>query len=305
MADLSNLTPLTHEEAIKALKAGERLVNGTESYDKAHYHYYQGSFLKSDSYYDLIGEGDNIEEDELPQLYRIGEGNFGSIGMDTWNNADEELKKIITQLLETGNYPKAIKMFKYDGIKSLVVQIANDKRRPFTKEMVEAILGQIEEDLPEDELEIEDGEEYLSTSFNKDGTISATNYWECSSSKNGFPRLVHHMGTYSLLLPEGMDLDDGNALQIYITRGTFQGKKDCFEIVFDNGTNNPLRIFLHHSQLTVVKPMEKGWKGQLYIYSSWAKLDMFYYSFKNVCYRESETNPSSFPLPSKLSDFGQ
>ena len=83
MADLSNLTPLTHKEAIKALKAGERLVDGKQSYDVAHYHYYQGDILISDSYYDLIGEGKKIEEDALPQLYRIGKGKFDSIGMNT------------------------------------------------------------------------------------------------------------------------------------------------------------------------------------------------------------------------------
>jgi hypothetical protein len=51
--------------------------------------------------------------------------------------------------------------------------------------------------------------------------------------------------------------------------------------------------------------MEVGWKGQFYIYSSHSKLDMFYYSFKNVCYRESEKLPSSLPLPAGELDFGQ
>jgi len=305
MADLSNLTPLTHEEAIKALKAGERLVDGKQSYDVAHYHYYQGDILISDSYYDLIGEGKKIEEDALPQLYRIGKGKFGSIGMDIWDNANEKLKSIITQLLDTGNYPNSLKMFGYDGLKSLVVQMANDKCRPFTKEMVENILTEIEESMPNEKTTTAEDNNQISSTFNADGTLSATTYWESKLCKEGCPFLVHHLGIYSLLLPENMDLDDGVALSIYITRGAYQGRKDCLEIVFDNGSENPLRIFLHHSQVLVVKDMELGWKGQFYIYSSHSKLDMFYYSFKNVCYRESETNPSSFPLPSKLSDFGQ
>jgi len=175
MADLSNLTPLTHEDAIKALKAGERLVNGTESYDVAHYHYYQGSILKSDSYYDLSGEGDIIEENELPQLYRIGKGEFGGIGMGTWDNADEELKNIVTELLDTGNYPKSIKMFKYDGLKSLVVQMANDQRRPFTKEMAENILTEIEESMPIEKTTTAEDNNHISTSFNKDGAANSTN----------------------------------------------------------------------------------------------------------------------------------
>jgi len=148
MADLSNLPPLTHEEAVKALKAGERLVNGTESYSKAHYHFYQGRILKSDNYYDLVGEGEEIKESDLPHLYRIGKGEISSTGMETWDNADEKLKNIITQLLDTGKYPKAIKMFNYDGLKSLIVQMSNDKRQPLTKEMAEAILADMEETLP-------------------------------------------------------------------------------------------------------------------------------------------------------------
>ena len=137
----------------------------------------------------------------------------------------------------------------------------------------------------------------ISTSFNKDGTLSTTTYWESRLCKEGCPYLVHQLGVYSLLLPEDMDLDDGNALSIYITRGTYQGKKDCLEILFDNGTKNPLRIFLSYEQVLVLKDMEVGWKGKLYIYSSYSKLDMFYYSFKEVCYRETDTLPSSLQLP--------
>jgi hypothetical protein len=40
MADLSNFTPLTHEDAIKALKAGERLVDSIQTSDILHYHYF-------------------------------------------------------------------------------------------------------------------------------------------------------------------------------------------------------------------------------------------------------------------------
>jgi hypothetical protein len=73
----SERVPLTHEEALAAMKAGERLVNGTESYGIAHYHWHEEPILnkayvlKSDSYYDLHGEGEIIPEDQLPQLYRI------------------------------------------------------------------------------------------------------------------------------------------------------------------------------------------------------------------------------------------
>jgi len=74
----TELVPLSREEAIAAMKAGERLVNGTEPYHSAHYQWYdyrpyidKDQFLKSDSWYDLAGEGEVIPENELPQLYRI------------------------------------------------------------------------------------------------------------------------------------------------------------------------------------------------------------------------------------------
>jgi hypothetical protein len=60
------------------MKAGERLVNGKEPYHLAHYHWYdyrpyldKDQFLKSNSWYDLAGEGEIILKDQLPQLYRI------------------------------------------------------------------------------------------------------------------------------------------------------------------------------------------------------------------------------------------
>jgi hypothetical protein len=73
----SELVSLTHDEAIAAMKAGENLVNGIDRYGIAHYHWHEepildkAYFLKSDSYYDLAGDGDIIPENELPQLYRI------------------------------------------------------------------------------------------------------------------------------------------------------------------------------------------------------------------------------------------
>jgi len=76
----SNLIPLSREEALEAMKAGERLVNGEDDYGIAHYHWHEGCVLKSDSYYDLYGEGNIIPENKLPQLYRLGlEGAFRSI----------------------------------------------------------------------------------------------------------------------------------------------------------------------------------------------------------------------------------
>ena len=140
----NNLISLSKEEALEAMKNGERLVNGKERYDIAHYHLYQGRILKSDSYYDLVGEGEVIEEDELPQLYRIGEGTFGSTGTETFDNADEVLKKMVTDLLEKNEYPLSIQMFGLEGLKSLLITIAQDAGRPYTIEKLLASLTMIE-----------------------------------------------------------------------------------------------------------------------------------------------------------------
>jgi hypothetical protein len=73
----SELVPLTREEAIAAMKAGETLEDGIKPYNLAHYHWHdyrpwldKDCFLSSDSYYDLCGDGTEIPEDQLPQLYR-------------------------------------------------------------------------------------------------------------------------------------------------------------------------------------------------------------------------------------------
>jgi len=147
----NNLTPLTHDKAMEALKNGERLVNGKESYDVAHYHLYQGCILKSDSYYDLVGEGIVIKESDLPQLYRDGDGIFGGTGTEVFDNADDKLKIKVTQLLETNEYPCAIKQFGLEGLKSLLITMAKDSGRPFTKKKILKFLTIIEESLKEKE----------------------------------------------------------------------------------------------------------------------------------------------------------
>jgi hypothetical protein len=72
------LIPLSREEALAAMKAGERLVNGMEPWHIAQYKWDGEKIVKFDSYYDLAGDGEIIED--APQLYRQGpEGSFESI----------------------------------------------------------------------------------------------------------------------------------------------------------------------------------------------------------------------------------
>jgi (p)ppGpp synthase/HD superfamily hydrolase len=68
--DMANLLPLSKEDAIAAMKAGEQLEDAFQSADLAKYKWYDGEVLCHDSYYDLWDEGKVIPLDKLPQLYR-------------------------------------------------------------------------------------------------------------------------------------------------------------------------------------------------------------------------------------------
>jgi len=131
---LHNLTALSHDEAVTALKSGERLVNGVDSYGVAHYHLFGNEILISDSYYDLHGEGVPIQENKLPQLYRMGDGNFG--------NPADYVRFILKPLLESGNFPKLSRRLNLEKLtQQLSRGCTNDKA---SKMNFEVILTQLE-----------------------------------------------------------------------------------------------------------------------------------------------------------------
>jgi hypothetical protein len=136
---LHNLTPLNHDEAIIALKAGERLVNGENNYDVAHYHWYEGSILKSDSYYDLVGEGTTIPENDLPQLYRMGDGIFGNMAI--------HVKTKLKPLLESNNFPLLLKKFDLEKLTEQLVSICSKTGKNLYNTNFEIILTQLEKSL--------------------------------------------------------------------------------------------------------------------------------------------------------------
>jgi hypothetical protein len=136
---LHGLTPLNHEEAIIALKSGERLVNGIDNYDVARYHWYDDHILVSDSYYDLSGEGVTIPENELPQLYRIGDGSFGNIT----DNAKAKIKP----LFESNNYPLLNTKFDLAKLTEQIVSICLKTKRNINNLNFEIILNQLENSL--------------------------------------------------------------------------------------------------------------------------------------------------------------
>ena len=139
---LHGLTSLSHDEAITALKAGERLVNGKDNYDVAHYHLFGNEILKSDSYYDLHGEGVTIPENKLPQLYRINEGMFGSI--------TDHVRTVLKLLLESGNFPFLNKRLGLENLTNQLVKkcvIGTKVNKNVNKINFEIILTQLENSL--------------------------------------------------------------------------------------------------------------------------------------------------------------
>jgi hypothetical protein len=139
---LHGLTPLSHDEAIAALKAGEYLVNGKEAYGVAHYHWYEDHILESDSYYDLVGEGNKIPENEIPQLYRMGNGNFGN-----WTtHAMAQIKS----LLETKKFPLLSKKFTLDKLTEQIVNVFSKNNKKIHNTNFEIILTQLEKFLEAD-----------------------------------------------------------------------------------------------------------------------------------------------------------
>ena len=137
---LHNLTALSHDESIAALKAGERLVNGIDNYDVAHYHWYENRILMSDSYYDLTGEGNIIPENELPQLYRVG--NDGILASVT-----DYVRAKLKPLLETNGFPLLQKKFDLEKLTSQLVSIYSKTGKSIHKTNFEIVLTQLEKSL--------------------------------------------------------------------------------------------------------------------------------------------------------------
>jgi len=139
---LHGLTALSHVEAIAALKAGERLVNGKDNYDVAHYHLYNNEILKSDSYYDLNGEGEKIPEDKLPQLYRMGDGMFASI--------TDHVRAILKPLLDSDEFPLLKKRMGLEKLTNQLVThcvVSSKATKVVSKINFEIILTQLEKSL--------------------------------------------------------------------------------------------------------------------------------------------------------------
>lgn len=127
--------------------------------------------------------------------------------------------------------------------------------------------------------------------FDKDGFIKDTTYWETDVSPEDY-HLVFNIETYSLLLPDGKNdwlVKILESESVVITKGSYNGKNDCFEIMFEDDTETPYRLIISDEQFSRISPLKEGCNGHFYIFSG--GLYNCNCDFDKVCYRVAETLP--------------
>jgi len=132
--------------------------------------------------------------------------------------------------------------------------------------------------------------------FDKEGFITNTTYWDTDVCEAGSYHLVFSVDTYSLLIPENKDdwLEEiVEAESVVITRGNYNGKNDCFEIMFEDNTETPFMIIISDEQFSRVSPLKEGWNGHLYIFVG--SLNNCKQDYDKVYYRIADTLPLCNP----------
>ena len=135
--------------------------------------------------------------------------------------------------------------------------------------------------------------------FDKDGYLKDTTYWETDASKENDYYLVFNNNYYALLLPEAMDkwewlVEIVEAETVIITKGNYNGKNDCFELMFCDNIDTPFSIILSNEQVSCESPLREGWHGHLDIYTG-GLYDCRNY-FDRVYYRVANTLPFGKPV---------
>jgi hypothetical protein len=119
-----------------------------------------------------------------------------------------------------------------------------------------------------------------------------TTYFDTEMCEKGFYYLVHNMNKYFLFLPkwnERVLKEMETRKSIVITRGNHNGKNDCFEVMFDDNSDNPYMIILEDEQFTRISPLKEGWNGTFYVYSG--DLEEYKLYFSHVYYRVADNLP--------------
>jgi hypothetical protein len=137
----------------------------------------------------------------------------------------------------------------------------------------------------------------LTHQFDKNGYLDHTTYYETDLCKENAYYLVVNKKNYTMLLPEDNFDWMGEIVEAQtavITKGSYNGKKDCIEIMFQDNIEHPYSIILSNEQVECVTPLKEGWGGKLYIYTGglYNCRNWFYY----VYYRVADTLPYGKPI---------
>jgi hypothetical protein len=133
--------------------------------------------------------------------------------------------------------------------------------------------------------------------YGDNGFLVETDYWNTEICEKGFYFLVYNMDKYFLLLPEnknGLLNEVVTAQSVVITKGSYKGKNNWFEIMFEDNTDNPYMIMLEDEQFLRASPLKEGWNGQLYIYSD--SLSKYKCNLDKVYYRVTDNLPCLKPV---------
>ena len=137
----------------------------------------------------------------------------------------------------------------------------------------------------------------LVNQFDKEGFITDTTYFDTDVCAAGYYHLVFNMNTYSLFIPDRKDdwlVETVEAESVVITRGSYNGKDNCFELMFEDNTETPFMIIVSDEQFSRVSPLKEGWNGQLYIFVG--SLCNCKQKFEKVYYRIANTLPFCKPV---------
>jgi len=137
----------------------------------------------------------------------------------------------------------------------------------------------------------------LVNQFDKEGFITDTTFFETDLCEAGYYHLVFNMNTYSLFIPDGKDdwlAEVVEAESVVITKGSYNGKNDCFEIMFEDNTETPFMIIISDEQFSRISPLEEGWNGHLYIFAG--SLNNCKQKHENVHYRVADSLPFCKPI---------
>ena len=135
--------------------------------------------------------------------------------------------------------------------------------------------------------------------FDEEGYMKDTTYWETDDCKDNDYYLVFNISCYALLLPEAREKWDWlkeilEAETVVITKGSYNGVRDCFEIMFCDNIETPYSIILTNEQVSCESPLKEGWHGRFDIYVG------ALYNCKNffdrVYYRVADTLPFCKPV---------